>query len=113
MKQDRKALREFIQAHLNGLNVSDAEFARKCGVSKSVISRILDPAKESQIVKPDTLFSLAIGIGISANRLFEIVYPDLRSHPTTPKANAFAEIYDRLPDDDQGTVLAVMYSRIR
>lgn len=70
-------LKDVLIAHRQKMNLSQREFARRCGLSNSLIS-ILEMGTNSQTgkkPKPDieTYKKLASGMGITVQSLFEIL----------------------------------------
>lgn len=98
----------FINDELKKRGWSQRDLATQMGVSSSTISRMLDEQKPS---KPDVeqLLKLSRVLHIGLETITALAFPE-QFEPTnlSPAARILGERFDKLPDDVQQAVLAII-----
>ena len=98
----------FINDELKKRGWSQRDLAKQMDVSSSTISRMLDEKKPS---KPDVaqLVSLSKTLHIGLETLTALAYPEqFTDSSLSPGARILGERFDKLPDDVQQAILAIV-----
>lgn len=98
----------FINDELKNRGWSQRDLAKQMDVSSSTISRMLDEQKPS---KPDVeqLVKLSKALHVGLETLTALAYPEqFEESALSPSARILGERFDKLPENVQQAVLAIM-----
>ena len=93
------ALAEFVQARLDHLGISQAEAARRCRVSGTLMHNIL--AGKHQVPRPETMEKLATGLQLGIAKLYQAAGVSFPAHSQSSPVIRLAESVALTPGEEQ------------